>query len=139
MAKPPSKVPPIDEQPSSDEPDRYEALQFRGLEAEAKAKEHLNREGDQRYWLRWLAVAVCVAIMVGMGTMLWHVAHKLMTLKTFGASTSYIIAVYVAPIISMTTLAIALLVAAFRGFKDGDGDTSAKAMSEGAKIGKLVG
>lgn len=130
------KVPDVDE-PTPEEPDRYEALQFRGLEAEAKAKEHLNREADQRYLLRWLSVIVCLAIIIGMGVMLGHVVHKLMTFKTFGAASTYIIAVYVAPIVSMSGLAIALLVAAFRGFKDGDGDASTKAITEGAKVGRL--
>lgn len=132
------KVPEIDEQPPAEEPDRYEALQFRGLEAEAKAKEHINREADQRYWLRWLAVVACVSIIVGMGWMLSHVVHTLMTMKAFGAGSGYIIAVYVAPIVSMSGLSIALLVAAFRGFKDGDGDTGTKAITETAKVGKLL-
>lgn len=137
MARPP-KVPVIDGPPIPEEPDRYEALQFRGLEAEAKAKEHVNREADQRYWLRWLAVIASLAIISGMGWVLSHVVHKLMTLKTFGAAPAYIIAVYVAPIVSMSGLSVALLVAAFRGFKDGDGDTGANAIAEGAKVGKLL-
>jgi uncharacterized membrane protein len=134
MAK---SVPPIDVVPESQSPDRFEELQFRSLEAEAKAKEHLNSEADQRYWLRWLAVATCVIIIFGMGLMLSHVVHKLMTLKTFGAPSAYIIAVYVAPVVSMTSLSIALLVAAFRGFKEGDGDAGAKAIGDGVKAGKI--
>lgn len=137
MARPP-KVPVVDEPPIPEEPDRYEALQFRGLEAEAKAKEDVNREADQRYMLRWIAVAATLSIIIGMGCVLGHVVHKLMTLKTFGAGTAYIIAVYVAPIVSMSGLSIALLVAAFRGFKDGDGDTGANAVAEGLKVGKLM-
>lgn len=137
MAK---KVPPVDEIP--DEPkqpvDRFEELQFRGLEAEAKAKEHVNREADQRYSLRWLAVLACLAVIIGMGCLLWHVSHRLMTLQTFGAPAGYIIAVYVAPIVSMTSLSVALLVAAFRGFKDGDGDAGTKAISEGVSFSKLM-
>jgi len=143
MGRPPAKVPDVDvdDQNAPEEapqPDQYEAIALRSLDADAKAKENVNREANQRYYLRWLAVIACVVIMIGMGTMLSHVVHKLMTLKTFGAPSAYIIALYVAPIASMTGLSVALLVAAFRGFKDGDGDTSASALSEGAKVGKLL-
>jgi hypothetical protein len=135
-------VPQIEDQSNLSEPpvtvDRYEEFQFRALEAEAKAKEHLNREADQRYFLRWLAVASCLAIIIGMGYLLSHVVHKLMTLNTFGAPSAYIVAVYVAPIVSMSTLSISLLIAAFRGFKDSDGETSAKAIGEGTKLSKLM-
>ncbi|OAO02591.1 hypothetical protein A8B75_11660 [Sphingomonadales bacterium EhC05] len=143
MGKPPAKVPKVDlggEDAPEDlpQPDQYEAIALRSLDADAKAKENVNREANQRYYLRWLAVIASLLIMSGMGWMLSHVVHKLMSLRTFGTPSAYIIAIYVAPILSMTGLSIALLVAAFRGFKDGDGDTGAKALSEGAKMGKLM-
>lgn len=79
-----------------------------------------------------------VLIIIGMGCVLSHVVHKLMSIKTFGAGTSYIIAVYVAPIASMSGLAVALLVAAFRGFKEGDADSGTKVVSETINAGKLI-
>lgn len=132
-------VPPVDDGPNSaTPPDKFEALQFRTLEAEAKAKEGLNSEADQRYWLRWIAVFSCLVIIVTMCVLLSHVAHKLMTLGTFGTSTAYVVAAYVAPIVSITSLSIALLIAAFRGFKDGDGEAGAKAIGEGGKLTRLM-
>lgn len=119
MAKAPNKVPPVDVGPQG-EPQKInprDAIEFRLLEADAKARESVIREADQRYWLRWFAVVVVIAIIVGMGLLLKHVAHWL---PSSGQTVGSVIALHLAPITSMTALAIALLVAAFRGFKDGD-------------------
>lgn len=133
------KVPEVDNQPThAGDPSpegRLEAIELRVLDADAKAKEKGNREADQRYWLRWLAVGAAALIIVGMSCLLAHVSHRLMTLKAFGSSTSYVIALYVAPIFSMTTLSIALLIAAFRGFKETDGTNATSAASDGVRIG----
>jgi hypothetical protein len=59
MAK---EVPPLEDAPEHQAPDRFEELTFRSLEAEAKAKENINSEADQRYWLRWLAVFICLGM-----------------------------------------------------------------------------
>lgn len=118
MANESSVVPPVDEQQvaTAETSDRND-FEYRLLEADARARENLNREADQRYWLRWGVVALAILVILGMGGMLIHVAHWLPAdPKSVGA----LIALHVAPIVSMTTLAIALLVAAFRGFKDGD-------------------
>ena len=65
-----------------------------------------------------------------MGCLLVHVAHWLPNEpKAMGA----LIALHIAPIVSMTTLAIALLVAAFRGFKDGDEKAGASLTTDGVR------
>jgi cation transport ATPase len=102
------------------------------IDAEAKAKENRNRETDQRYVLRWVAVICACLLIIGMATMLWHLAHW--TVGNPGnAPASFIVAIFVAPILSMTTLALALLVAAFRGYKDSDEATGATLASQGMK------
>jgi hypothetical protein len=115
-------VPPLNPDPPvpTDANGRSE-YEFRLLEADAKARENLNREADQRYWLRWFVVVLAFLVILGMGGLLLHVSHWLP--KDSNAIGS-VIALHVAPIASMTTLAIALLVAAFRGFKDGDEKSS---------------
>lgn len=130
--------PELEPKATGQELSRIEEIEIRILDAEARSMENGNRETDQRLWLRYVAVAVCIAIIIGMGCMLSHVVHKLMTLKTFGAQSAYIIAIYVTPILSMSGLSIALLVSAFRGFKEGDGDASTKAIAEGTKAAKLM-
>jgi hypothetical protein len=131
MVDEPLTVPPVDVSPNASEgPDGRSDHEYRLLEADAKARENLNREADQRYWLRWVAVVLVVLIIHGMGCLLAHVAHWLpKEPNTMGA----VIALHIAPIVSMTTLAIALLVAAFRGFKDGDEKAGAAMASDGAR------
>lgn len=134
-------VPPIDAVP--EKPDgsveKYSAIELRLLDAEAKAKEKGNREADQRYWLRWFTIGVAFAIVLGMSGMVYHVSHKLVSLRSFGASNSYVIALYVAPIVSLTSLALALLVAAFRGYKEGDERTGMSAASQSAQATGMMG
>ncbi|MEQ1724904.1 MAG: hypothetical protein ABL882_03140 [Sphingopyxis sp.] len=131
MAEELPQVPPVDAQPIGPvEPNGRSDYEYRLLEADAKARENLNREADQRYWLRWVAVALVILIIFGMGGLLTHVAHWLPSEpRAMGA----VIALHLAPIISMSTLAIALLVAAFRGFKDGDEKSGAAIATEGAR------
>lgn len=136
MAKEPVKVPSVDLQPTSPEEADRSNFEYRLLEADAKGRENLNREADQRYWLRWVAVALVVVIIFGMGCLLSHVAHWLPNEpKAMGA----VIALHIAPIVSMTTLAIALLVAAFRGFKDGDEKAGTVIATESARASGLLG
>jgi hypothetical protein len=131
MAEEPPKVPSVDAQPVGPEvPNGRSDYEYRLLEADARARANLFREADQRHLLRWIAVVLVVAIIVGMGCLLIHVAHWLPNEpKTMGA----VIALHVSPIVSMTTLAIALLVAAFRGFKDGDEKAGATIAIDGAR------
>ena len=119
MANQKAEVPAVDVRLATDEPAtaNHNAFEFRLLEAEAKARENLNREADQRYRLRWIAVFVVLGIIAMIALLLNHIAHWL---PDDSKSTGAVIALHLAPIISMTTLAIALLVAAFRGFKEGD-------------------
>jgi hypothetical protein len=136
MVDEPLTVPPVDLQPiGPNEPSGRSDYEYRLLEADAKARENLNREADQRYWLRWVAVGLVVVIILGMGCLLAHVAHWLPSEPhAMGA----VIALHIAPIISMTTLSIALLVAAFRGFKDGDEKAGASIATDGARATGLL-
>lgn len=135
-----ASVPPIDETAKdapADSVRRFEAIELRLIDAEAKAKENRNRETDQRYVLRWVAVVCAGLLIIGMATMLWHLAHWTVG-NPSNAPASFIVAIFVAPILSMTTLALALLVAAFRGYKDSDEATGATFASQGMKATGLM-
>jgi hypothetical protein len=143
---PPDQVPPVDtvaeQTPAgSAVPDRsrYEDIEFRLLNADARAKDNINREHDQRYFLRWLAVIMTVVLMLAMGCLLGHVAHSFKGLSNAGLAAAFLIALYVAPIVSMTTLSLALLVAAFRGYRDGDEKAGFSAATEGMKAAVGLG
>lgn len=117
---------------------RVEDIELRLLDANAKSKENVNKEADQRYRLRWLAVVVSILLICGMGLILWHASHKVLGLSYVHSQGVYIIAAFVAPIVSMTTLSLALLVAAFRGFKDSDAKDGGGVAMSAAKTGGVL-
>jgi hypothetical protein len=130
-----ASVPPIDEAAQGSpgvSAKRFEEIELRLIDAEAKAKENRNRETDQRYFFRFVAVGCACLLILGMATMLWHLAHWTVG-NPNNAPASFIVAIFVAPILSMTTLALALLVAAFRGYKESDEATGATLASQGMK------
>ena len=106
---------PSDESAMDDTPsdviqlDRAERL----VDAEITAMENLNREADQRYWLRWLAVAVVISLMAVMGVIIFG-SNQLLAPDRFAMPVINVIALFIVPIVSITSLAIALLIAAFR-------------------------
>ena len=133
-----SSVPPVDAEPQSTDANetRFSAMEFRLLDADARAKENVNREADQRYWLRWLAVVIVLLLIITMVLLLGHVAHSLPYFKVMGAPPAFYVVAFVSPVVSMSALGLSLLVAAFRGYKDEDGQAGAgvaSAASEGAK------
>jgi hypothetical protein len=113
--------------------DRVNAIELRLLDAGAKAKENLNREADQRYWLRWGAVGGVAAAMLIMAFLLYHISHSMPIGPLEKIPGAFLVALFVAPIVSLTTLAVSLLVAAFRGFKESDGTVGMSAATEGFK------
>jgi hypothetical protein len=136
-----ASVPSIDAEPSGAPAaanQRLNDIELRLLDEGAKAKENLNRKADQRFMLRWLAVGTAMFLIIAMLCMLFHVVHQLLFMHAFKAPPILLVATYVAPIVSMTTLAIALMVAAFRGFKDGDEVTGMSAIAEGAKATSIT-
>jgi hypothetical protein len=134
-----AKVPPVDAEPQDDASSKkYEAIELRVLDADAKAKENVNRETDQRYTLRWIAVVAGCIIITIMACTLNSVYHKLPELAAYKIPGAVLVAMFIAPITSMTALALALQVAAFRGFKDGDESKGVSAASEGLKATGLL-
>lgn len=116
---------------------RFRDIELRLLDAGAKAKEDLNREADQRFWLRNLAIFVCICLIVFMATLLWHGGYHYFSGDYSKKPPVHIVAIYIAPIISMTTVTIAVLVAAFRGYKDADVSDGIGAATSAAKSGIL--
>lgn len=118
---------------------RSEAIELRLLEADAKAKDNLNREADQRYFLRWASVVICVLLVIFMAATLLHVSHQLLSPSYFETSAALVVAGFVAPIVSMTVLAVSLLVASFRGFKGGDGKDGIEVAGNAIRTGSSIG
>lgn len=98
------------------------------VKAEATLARLINREFGQRYLIRWLAVFAGTAVVLGMAALLWHVVHGIILWRIFFVSPAFSVAVIVAPVVSVTTITVALFVGAFKKFEDKD----LEAMGSGA-------
>ena len=108
-------------------------------EEEIVARKHRNRAADQRFWLRWLSVAVTLSVIALMAAALYRAHPLFIHNASLLASPAYIVALLITPIVSMTALSIALLVAAFRGYKETDEDESLKSATDLARSSELAG
>ena len=106
------------------------SLHLRLIDAEAKSREKLNREADQRYWLRWLVIAMSVLLVVGMAVLLVFVVCRVIFGGFMELDQSVQVTAYLAPITSMTAVTIALLIAAFRGYKETDEEAAKSGIRE---------
>lgn len=149
MPDTPIKVP-TDDPNSSKAPDqRYEALEKRivdleriiegnSLSGEAKLRDLLISEIKQRLNIRRFSVVLGLTVIVGMSSLLGHVLHNAFLSwphPFLKFPSSFSIAIFVAPVVSITTITVMLFIGAFRRFKDGDLDNVnvASLASEGAK------
>lgn len=105
------------------------------LSAEGKARELFVREISQRIWIRWVAICLAVAVMVFMGCVLWHAVHAYFWGPFVTVPQSVAIAMFLGPIVSITTITVMLAIGAFRKFRDDDvGPVGASTLAaEGAK------
>lgn len=99
---------------------RREELEFELLERERALRILLAREAGQRYWLRWIAVITGVVVIFGMAAALWHLVHNVFWGPFIFVSPAFSVSMLVAPMLSITTITVALFVGAFRKFEDKD-------------------
>ena len=111
----------------------------RMMAAERIRVENLNREADQRRLLRYLAVAVSCALILALASMQIYAHWLFARQEALPASPVYIAALLIVPVAAATSLAIGLLIAAFRGYKDADSAEAAKAATNAARSGGSLG
>ncbi|CDM57214.1 hypothetical protein [Rhizobium favelukesii] len=92
------------------------------LSGEAKHRDLLISEVRQRIRVRYWVVIIAMVAMFFMGVVLSHAAHHYFWGPVVIIPPAVAIAMFVGPIISITTITIVLLVGAFRRFKDDDMD-----------------
>jgi len=80
------------------------------------------RETAQRIQIRQFVLFIGVAVLVVMAFLAAHFMHKIMWGHLLTVPRSFAVALIVAPIASITTVTVALLVGAFRRFKESDAD-----------------
>ncbi|MDF1620943.1 hypothetical protein [Pseudothioclava nitratireducens] len=102
---------------------QQEALELRLLDAEQKNLDLIKKESGQRFWIRWIAVGVGVAVILAMSALLTHLVHEVFWGPFLVASPAFAVAMLVAPITSITAITVALFVGAFRKFDDKDMET----------------
>jgi len=98
-----------------------------------------EREANQRYLIRWASAAVCGIVLLGMGIVLYFAYQKILFPPYIEISTAYVAAVFVAPMVSITTVTIALLIAAFRKFRNEDETSGVSAVASAARTGSSLG
>ena len=98
--------------------------EFELLETERLLRKLQRREYGQRISLRWIAVATGLIVIVCMGLGLAHVMHSIGLYSYRPINASLYVALVVAPILSITSITVALFIGAFRRFEDRDLDTA---------------
>lgn len=98
------------------------ALEATELGADAEIRKSDLADRWQRRWIRWIAIAVGVLVIIGLSSLLYHLTHNVFNGTSGSLPASVLVAVFVAPIISITTITVFLFLGAFRRFKDNDLD-----------------
>jgi hypothetical protein len=118
-------VPRIDVEPSSGntsaEDRRRNTAELELLEAGAQLQVLANREKGQKFWLRWIVAVSGLVIVCGLAFLVYHAMHAVI-LDAEGPTVpaSLAISLFVAPIVSITAITVALIIGAFRRFRDDD-------------------
>jgi hypothetical protein len=101
---------------------RVEQSELARLDEEVRFQRIVNRDRSQKFWLRWIAAGTGLVVILGMAGLVAHVMHHLTWWPVQTYSSSVLVALFVAPLLSITTVTIALFVGAFRRFRDDDLD-----------------
>lgn len=137
---------PID--PELEELDEYLRLQRQVYELEDRIsskemsledqlRSSLIREAEQRILIRKIVIGICVVVLVFMGFLGLHATHQVQSQWFWNLTIpqAYLIALLVAPIASISVVTVALLVGAFRQFREGDSSSLTGAVSDWTKAG----
>ena len=114
-------------------------LEDRVSSKEMSLEDHLRtlqiRETEQRIQIRQLVLIIAVFVLLFMAYIAVHGMFKAMLGPFLTVPSTYAIALIVAPLASITTISVALLVGAFRRFKQSDADAIPGLATEVAKTG----
>lgn len=108
---------------------RMAELEYEALSAEAKLQKLAHREIGQRVWVKWAAVTTGVATIIGMACLLAYVVAHFFNAPFILASPSFAALIVIAPIVSITSITVALLIGAFRKFEEKDLDAVGKGIA----------
>ncbi|MVO18131.1 hypothetical protein [Parasedimentitalea huanghaiensis] len=93
------------------------------------------REAEQRIQIKQLVLVISVSVLVVMTYLILHAMHKVMMGPVLTVPRIYAMSLILAPVASITTITVALLVGSFRRFKPSDSDALVGMATEAAKAG----
>lgn len=105
------------------------------LSAEGKVRQLLVSEVTQRIRIRWITIALAIAVMMFMAAVLMHAVHSYLLGPFLMVPQTLAIAMFLGPVVSITAITVMLAIGAFRRFRDEDiGPSGAATLAaEGAK------
>ena len=114
----PSNAPSLSVAVTNEKREDSQELKLLGLEATLKGL--ANREIGQRYLIKWIAIGTGVGVILCMFGILVHMFHQFLWGPFIAASPALSVAMIVAPIVSITTITVAIFIGAFRKFEEKD-------------------
>lgn len=110
------------------------ARENEGLNHEAQVRELIKREIKQRIFIRWTALAVAMTAVVYMAILLICASHWYFWGKFISVPRSVAVTMFLAPIVSITTITVMLAVGAFnRKGEEMNGTPVGNLVAEGAR------
>ena len=127
----PENIPPIDDTPSTDSSRLLERAELEALDAESKLRTLAHLEIGQRYRIKWIALITALSVIIGMSFLMGHLIHHVFRGPFMFVNAAFSVAMLAAPILSITTITVALLVGAFRKFEEKDLENAGSTMAAG--------
>lgn len=105
------------------------------LSAEGLERQLLISEIRQRIWIRWLTIGLALIVMIFMAAVLWHSVHSYFRGSYVMVPHALAVAMFLGPVVSITTITVMLAIGAFRKLHDQDIGPAgiASLAAEGAK------
>ena len=97
--------------------------EFDILKRDSELKRLEHRDKSQRYTIKWIAVVAGVVVILCMFGILAHMFHHVFWGPIIFTSPALSVAMVVSPIVSITTITVAIFIGAFRKFDDKDLET----------------
>lgn len=108
---------------------KFENAEYNNLIAETGLVKWQGREVAQRVWIRIAATFLATTVIGAMFFAFYHILHQIFGFRYLLLSPGALIALVVAPIVSISGITIALLFGVFRGYKDTDAAAAGAAVA----------
>ena len=139
-------IPPVDKQPDeqpnedgNQRSEKLERLELKVLQLEEENYKLKNKESFQRYILRWAVFSIGVVMLIFFACTLAHLVHRAFFGPFLITSGAFSVTMIAAPTLAMTSITIALFVAAFRKFDETDIEKASATLKTAASAHRTFG